>query len=90
MTKKKKPPRSKRKPADLRFKIRCCFIQGARMVSKKKERGGKKGEWKEVWKKESVPSCEILEEGIFFIENNGFRYIARSKKNEYRGRGSLG
>lgn len=43
MTKKKKPPRSKRKPADLRFKIRCCFIQGARMVSKKKRRGeGKK------------------------------------------------
>lgn len=43
MTKKKKPPRSKRKPADLRFKIRCYFIQGARMVSKKKRRGeGKK------------------------------------------------
>lgn len=67
MTKKKKPPRSKRKPADLRFKIRCCFIQGARMVSKKKERGGKKGERNEVWKKESVPSCEILEERGNFL-----------------------
>lgn len=42
MTKKKKPPRSKRKPADLRFKIRCCFIQGARMVSKKKGEGREK------------------------------------------------
>lgn len=38
------------------------------MVSKKKkERGGKKGEWNEVWKKESVPSCEILEERANFL-----------------------
>lgn len=62
MTKKKKPPRSKRKPADLRFKIRCCFIQGARMVSKKKkERGGK-------WRME-----RSLEEGKRSILRNSRR-----------------
>lgn len=66
MTKKKKPPRSKRKPADLRFKIRCYFIQGARMVSKKKGEGREKRRM-EVWKKESVPSCEILEERGNFL-----------------------
>lgn len=92
MTKKKKPPRSKRKPADLRFKIRCCFIQGARMVSKKKRRGeGKKENGTKFGRRKAFHLAKFSKnEGIFFIENNGFRYIARSKKNEYRGRGSLG
>lgn len=91
MTKKKKPPRSKRKPADLRFKIRCCFIQGARMVSKKKGEGREKRRMErslEEGKRSILRNSRRTSE--FSLSNNGFRYIARSKKNEYRGRGSLG
>lgn len=62
------------------------------MVSKKKRRGeGKKENGTKFGRRKAFHLAKLSKnERIFFIENNGFRYIARSKKNEYRGRGSLG
>lgn len=62
------------------------------MVSKKKRRGeGKKENGTKFGRRKAFHLAKFSKnEGIFFMENNGFRYIARSKKNEYRGRGSLG
>lgn len=57
--------RGSRRIWDLKFVV--ASFRAREWFQKKKERGGKKGEWNEVWKKESVPSCEILEERANFL-----------------------
>lgn len=81
--------RGSRRIWDLKFVV--ASFRAREWFQKKRRGEGKKENGMKFGRRKAFHLAKFSKnEGIFFIENNGFRYIARSKKNEYRGRGSLG